>query len=168
MKDVGALLDWAAREERLDPTRFAVSGGSYGGYMTNWAVGHSKEFKAAMHGASFELIEIPHVRMSGKNSADIRMVVDALDLCYTKSHVDTFVIVSGDSSMIVDGQPVARHGDGLACTCSLVAAQQARHAVGERHARLVGRDAADVGRAEQAGRADRPVARLAGPECVWP
>jgi uncharacterized protein (TIGR00288 family) len=56
-----------------------------------------KEFKIAMHAASFELIEIPHVRQSGKNSADIRMVVDALDLCYTKSHVDTFVIVSGDS-----------------------------------------------------------------------
>jgi uncharacterized protein (TIGR00288 family) len=56
-----------------------------------------KEFKVAMHAASFELIEIPHVRQSGKNSADIRMVVDALDLCYTKSHVDTFVIVSGDS-----------------------------------------------------------------------
>jgi uncharacterized protein (TIGR00288 family) len=56
-----------------------------------------KEFKASMHGASFELIEIPHVRQSGKNSADIRMVVDALDLCYTKQHVDTFVIVSGDS-----------------------------------------------------------------------
>jgi uncharacterized protein (TIGR00288 family) len=56
-----------------------------------------KAFKAAMHEAAFELIEIPHVRMSGKNSADIRMVVDALDLCYTKSHVDTFVIISGDS-----------------------------------------------------------------------
>jgi uncharacterized protein (TIGR00288 family) len=56
-----------------------------------------KDFKADMHQASFELIEIPHVRMSGKNSADIRMVVDALDLCYTKSHVDTFVIISGDS-----------------------------------------------------------------------
>jgi uncharacterized protein (TIGR00288 family) len=56
-----------------------------------------KEFKPAMHEATFELIEIPHVRMSGKNSADIRMVVDALDLCYTKSHVDTFVIISGDS-----------------------------------------------------------------------
>ena len=56
-----------------------------------------KQFKAAMHEAAFELIEIPHVRQSGKNSADIRMVVDALDLCYTKSHVDTFVIVSGDS-----------------------------------------------------------------------
>src|SRR5210317_1740746 len=56
-----------------------------------------KEFKAAMHEAAFELIEIPHVRQSGKNSADIRMVVDALDLCYTKSHVETFVIISGDS-----------------------------------------------------------------------
>jgi len=56
-----------------------------------------KEFKNAMHAAAFELIEIPHVRQSGKNSADIRMVVDALDLCYTKEHVDTFVIVSGDS-----------------------------------------------------------------------
>jgi len=56
-----------------------------------------KKFKAPMHEAAFELIEIPHVRQSGKNSADIRMVVDALDLCYTKSHVDTFVIISGDS-----------------------------------------------------------------------
>ncbi|MBK8162907.1 MAG: NYN domain-containing protein [Gammaproteobacteria bacterium] len=56
-----------------------------------------KEFKKSMHEAAFELIEIPHVRMSGKNSADIRMVVDALDLCYTKAHVDTFVIISGDS-----------------------------------------------------------------------
>ncbi len=56
-----------------------------------------KQFKGVMHEASFELIEIPHVRQSGKNSADIRMVVDALDLCYTKEHVDTFVIISGDS-----------------------------------------------------------------------
>lgn len=56
-----------------------------------------KAFKPAMHEAAFELIEIPHVRQSGKNSADIRLVVDALDLCYTKSHVNTFVIVSGDS-----------------------------------------------------------------------
>ena len=56
-----------------------------------------KQFKGVMHEASFELIEIPHVRQSGKNSADIRMVVDALDLCYTKSHVGTFVIISGDS-----------------------------------------------------------------------
>ena len=56
-----------------------------------------KEFKAGMHQAGFELIEIPHVKQSGKNSADIRMVVDALDLCYTKPHVETFVIISGDS-----------------------------------------------------------------------
>jgi len=61
----------------------------------DWA--RYKEFKPAMHEAAFELIEIPHVRMSGKNSADIRMVVDALDLCYTKAHVDTFVVISGDS-----------------------------------------------------------------------
>jgi uncharacterized LabA/DUF88 family protein len=56
-----------------------------------------KSFKGPMHEANFELIEIPHVRQSGKNSADIRLVVDALDLCYTKSHVNTFVIISGDS-----------------------------------------------------------------------
>src|SRR5512139_1007920 len=56
-----------------------------------------KEYKRDMHEAAFELIEIPHVRQSGKNSADIRMVVDALDLCYTKSHIDDFVIISGDS-----------------------------------------------------------------------
>jgi uncharacterized LabA/DUF88 family protein len=56
-----------------------------------------KDFKPVMHDAAFELIEIPHTRQSGKNSADIRMVVDALDLCYTKEHIDTFVIISGDS-----------------------------------------------------------------------
>ena len=59
--------------------------------------GRYKDFKAVMHEANFELIDIPHVRQSGKNSADIRMVVDALDLCYTKSHVNTFVVISGDS-----------------------------------------------------------------------
>src|SRR5213592_1121271 len=60
--------------------------------LENIALGaHDADFPA------FELIEIPHVRQSGKNSADIRMVVDALDLCYTKGHVDTFVIISGDS-----------------------------------------------------------------------
>ena len=56
-----------------------------------------KQFKPEIHEAAFELIEIPHARQSGKNSADIRMVVDALDLCYTKPHIDTFVIISGDS-----------------------------------------------------------------------
>jgi uncharacterized protein (TIGR00288 family) len=61
----------------------------------NWE--RYQDYKRPMHEAAFELIEIPHVRQSGKNSADIRMVVDALDLCYTKEHVDTFVIISGDS-----------------------------------------------------------------------
>ncbi len=61
----------------------------------DWA--RYKEFKAPMHEAAFELIEIPHLRLSGKNSADIRLVVDALDLCYTKPHIDSFVIISGDS-----------------------------------------------------------------------
>ena len=55
------------------------------------------KFKEELHAAAIELIEIPKRRMTGKNSADIRMVVDALDLCYTKSHVETFVIISGDS-----------------------------------------------------------------------
>jgi len=58
---------------------------------------HYSEAKKGLHEASFEMIEIPHIKISGKNSADIRMVVDALDLCYTKKHVDTFVILSGDS-----------------------------------------------------------------------
>jgi uncharacterized protein (TIGR00288 family) len=61
----------------------------------NWE--RYQDYKRPMHEAAFELIEIPHVRQSGKNSADIRMVVDALDLCYTKAHVDTFVVISGDS-----------------------------------------------------------------------
>ena len=56
-----------------------------------------QDFKSGMHNEAFELIEIPKKSQSGKNSADIRMVVDALDLCYTKSHVDAFVIISGDS-----------------------------------------------------------------------
>ena len=56
-----------------------------------------KDFKRPLHEAAFELIEIPHIRQSGKNSADIRMVVDALDLCYTNDRVDAFVIISGDS-----------------------------------------------------------------------
>src|SRR5688572_10779083 len=59
--------------------------------------GRYSEFKASMHEAAFELIDIPHVRQSGKNSADIRMVVDALDLCYTKTHVQSFVLITGDS-----------------------------------------------------------------------
>jgi len=56
-----------------------------------------KSARRILHESGFELIEVPHVSYSGKNSADIRLVVDALDLCYTKSHVSIFVIVSGDS-----------------------------------------------------------------------
>ena len=59
--------------------------------------GRYKSNRKPLHEAGFELIEIPHVSYSGKNSADIRLVVDALDLCYTKGHVDVFVIISGDS-----------------------------------------------------------------------
>jgi uncharacterized LabA/DUF88 family protein len=56
-----------------------------------------KSSKRTLHEAGFELIEVPHVSYSGKNSADIRLVVDALDMCYQKAHVDVFVIISGDS-----------------------------------------------------------------------
>ena len=49
------------------------------------------------HAQGIELIDIPQSRMSGKNSADIRMVVDALDLCYSKQHIDAFALISGDS-----------------------------------------------------------------------
>jgi uncharacterized protein (TIGR00288 family) len=58
---------------------------------------HHKEHMSALHEAAIDLIEVPAPRISGKNSADIRMVVDAMDLCYAKEHVDTFVICSGDS-----------------------------------------------------------------------
>ncbi|NWG01921.1 MAG: NYN domain-containing protein [Syntrophaceae bacterium] len=55
------------------------------------------EYKKPLHESAIELIEIPKRAMTGKNSADIRLCVDALDLCYSKEHIDTFVIVSGDS-----------------------------------------------------------------------
>ncbi len=55
------------------------------------------DFKGNLHEAAIELIEIPKRTQTGKNSADIRLVVDALDLCYTKEHLDTFVVMSGDS-----------------------------------------------------------------------
>ncbi len=56
-----------------------------------------KDYMAELHEAGIELIEIPAPRLSGKNSADIRLVVDAMELCHSKSHIDTFVIASGDS-----------------------------------------------------------------------
>ena len=49
------------------------------------------------HGHGIELVDIPHSRQSGKNSADIRMVVDALDLCYSKEHIEIFALLTGDS-----------------------------------------------------------------------
>lgn len=49
------------------------------------------------HSRGIELVDIPRKRASGKNSADIRMVVDAMDLCYSKTHIDTFALLSGDS-----------------------------------------------------------------------
>jgi uncharacterized protein (TIGR00288 family) len=58
---------------------------------------HYKEHLPSLHEAAIEMIEIPTPKISGKNSADIRLVVDAMDLCYSKEHVNTFVIVSGDS-----------------------------------------------------------------------
>jgi uncharacterized protein (TIGR00288 family) len=62
---------------------------------SDWA--DYSEYKKPLHEAAIELIEIPKRAMTGKNSADIRLCVDALDLCYSKEHIDTFVIVSGDS-----------------------------------------------------------------------
>jgi uncharacterized protein (TIGR00288 family) len=56
-----------------------------------------KDFMQEFHRNGFEMIDIPSSKVSGKNSADIRMVVDAIDLCYSKSHIDTFVLVTGDS-----------------------------------------------------------------------
>src|SRR5438045_4131503 len=55
------------------------------------------QYTAPLHEAAIELIEIPRRGQTGKNSADIRLVVDAMDLAYSKEHIDTFVIVSGDS-----------------------------------------------------------------------
>src|SRR4030043_651606 len=56
------------------------------------------EYKKPFHEAAMELIEIPKRSLSGKNSADIRLAVDSIDLCYSKEHIDTFVIVSGESA----------------------------------------------------------------------
>jgi len=49
------------------------------------------------HARGIELVDIPRSKMSGKNSADIRMVVDALDLCYSKEHIEIFALLTGDS-----------------------------------------------------------------------
>jgi uncharacterized protein (TIGR00288 family) len=59
--------------------------------------GRFREFTHQLHEAGFELIEIPKRSATGKNSADIRLSVDAMDLCYSKEHINTFAVVSGDS-----------------------------------------------------------------------
>jgi uncharacterized protein (TIGR00288 family) len=58
---------------------------------------HYRDAVREFHAQGIELIDIPQSKMSGKNSADIRMVVDALDLCYSKHHIDVFALISGDS-----------------------------------------------------------------------
>jgi len=58
---------------------------------------HYQDSVREFHAQGIELIDIPQSKMSGKNSADIRMVVDALDLCYSKQHIDVFALISGDS-----------------------------------------------------------------------
>jgi uncharacterized protein (TIGR00288 family) len=58
---------------------------------------HYQDAVREFHVQGIELIDIPQTKMSGKNSADIRMVVDALDLCYSKQHIDVFALLSGDS-----------------------------------------------------------------------
>ncbi len=56
-----------------------------------------KEYKRQFHEAAIEMLEIPRKRITGKNSADIRMVVDTLEMCYAREHIDTFALVTGDS-----------------------------------------------------------------------
>jgi uncharacterized protein (TIGR00288 family) len=59
--------------------------------------GRFRDYKNDFHEASVELVDIPRKRISGKNSADIRMVVDALDLCYRREHITAFALITGDS-----------------------------------------------------------------------
>lgn len=59
--------------------------------------GRFEHYRTAMHDAGIQMMEIPERGMTGKNYADIQLSVDAVDLCYSKEHIDTFVIVSGDS-----------------------------------------------------------------------
>jgi len=59
--------------------------------------GRFEHYRTSMHDAGIQMMEIPERGMTGKNYADIQLSVDAVDLCYSKEHIDTFVIVSGDS-----------------------------------------------------------------------
>ncbi|HQR08659.1 MAG TPA: NYN domain-containing protein [Gemmatales bacterium] len=78
-------------------------------------------YTASLHEAAFELVEIPKRSMTGKNSADIRLCVDAMDLAYNKPHIDTFVIVSGDSDftpLVSKLKEMGKHVIGLGMTNS--------------------------------------------------
>jgi uncharacterized protein (TIGR00288 family) len=71
------------------------------------------DYKRALHEAGIELIDIPRRSMSGKNSADIRLCVDAIDLCYSKEHIDTFAIISGDSDFSPLVSKLKENGKGV-------------------------------------------------------
>ena len=58
---------------------------------------HYRDATADLHRHGVEMVDIPASKVSGKNSADIHMVADAIDLCYSKDHIDTFALISGDS-----------------------------------------------------------------------
>ena len=77
----------------------------------DWA--EYSDYKRALHEAAIELIDIPRRSVSGKNSADIRLCVDAIDLCYAKEHIDTFVIVSGDSDFSPLVSKLKENGKGV-------------------------------------------------------
>src|SRR5687768_14062176 len=77
------------------------------------------QYTAPLHEAAIELIEIPRRGQTGKNSADIRLCVDAMDLAYSKDHIDTFVIVSGDSDfspLVSKLKELGKHVIGLGMT----------------------------------------------------
>jgi len=83
--EIGLVLKRLLEKGRIVSKRAYCDWTSYRGVMREW------------HEHGFEMIDIPRSKLSGKNSADIRMVVDALDLCYGKSHIDTFALLTGDS-----------------------------------------------------------------------
>ena len=76
-------------------------------------------FKRPFHEAAIELIDMPGSKVAGKNSADIKMVVDALELCYTKSHIDAFALVTGDSDfspLVSKLRENGKHVIGVGCS----------------------------------------------------
>jgi uncharacterized protein (TIGR00288 family) len=93
-------LGFQGRRERFDISRVIERLVEKGKIVAKKAYADWSRFQpytAPLHEAAIELIEIPRRAQSGKNSADIRLCVDAMDLAYSKEHIDTFVVVSGDS-----------------------------------------------------------------------